>query len=90
MASEAFAAALDDLLAEAGVRPTAAMCSEALWWRCHRRLLADAAVLVHGMAVAHLAHDGALASHHPTDEATLATPPGAARPVVRYPRRAPG
>jgi uncharacterized protein (DUF488 family) len=38
--------------AEAGP-PTAVMCSETVWWRCHRRLLADAAVL-QGVQVVHL------------------------------------
>jgi uncharacterized protein (DUF488 family) len=33
--------------------PTAVMCSETVWWRCHRRLLADAAVL-QGVPVVHL------------------------------------
>lgn len=31
----------------------ALLCSETLWWRCHRRLLADALVL-HGFRVVHL------------------------------------
>lgn len=31
----------------------AVMCSETLWWRCHRRLLGDA-LLVHGFEVLHL------------------------------------
>jgi uncharacterized protein (DUF488 family) len=26
-------------------RPTAVMCAEAAWWRCHRRLIADVLVL---------------------------------------------
>jgi uncharacterized protein (DUF488 family) len=29
------------------------MCAEALWWQCHRRLLADALV-VRGMSVRHI------------------------------------
>nr|MDQ3575389.1 DUF488 domain-containing protein [Actinomycetota bacterium] len=31
----------------------AVMCAETLWWRCHRRLIADAAVL-QGVEVVHL------------------------------------
>ena len=38
-------AALDELLARAAERRTTVMCSESLWWRCHRRLIADVAVL---------------------------------------------
>ena len=62
-----FWAALDRLLAEAAAAPTAAMCSETLWWRCHRRLLADAAVLVRGAEVLHLDHRGRLEPHRPTE-----------------------
>jgi uncharacterized protein (DUF488 family) len=67
MRTARFWAALDRLLAEAAAAPTAAMCSETLWWRCHRRLLADAAVLVRGVEVLHLDHRGRLGPHRPTD-----------------------
>ncbi|MCB1365793.1 MAG: DUF488 domain-containing protein [Rhodobacteraceae bacterium] len=49
----AFAAALAELVAAARDRPLALMCSEALWWRCHRRIVADH-LLVHGYPVCHL------------------------------------
>jgi uncharacterized protein (DUF488 family) len=67
MRTPAFWAALDGLLAEAAERPTAVMCAERLWWRCHRRLLADAAVIVRGAEVVHLDHRGRLQPHLPTD-----------------------
>ena len=67
MATEPFRTALAAVVAEAHDRPVAVMCSESLWWRCHRRLLADAAVLLHELPVAHLMHDGRLAPHAPTD-----------------------
>src|SRR3954453_14565431 len=38
-----FTAALADVLAETAT--VAVMCSESVWWRCHRRLIADVAVL---------------------------------------------
>lgn len=41
----------------------AVMCSEALWWRCHRRLIADVAVLTQKCRVLHLMHDGRLSPH---------------------------
>jgi uncharacterized protein (DUF488 family) len=72
MATPPFWAALDRLLDEAGERCTAAMCSESLWWRCHRRLLSDAAVLGRSTEVLHLRHDGRLAAHAVTDGARLA------------------
>jgi len=49
--SDAFAAGLSELLALDG--RTAVMCSEAVWWRCHRRIIADYAML-HGREVFHL------------------------------------
>jgi uncharacterized protein (DUF488 family) len=67
MRTPPFWSALDRLLAEAASNPTAAMCSETPWWRCHRRLLADAAMLVRGAEVLHLDHRGRLERHRPTD-----------------------
>ena len=67
MRTPGFWSALDRLLAEAAAAPTVAMCSETLWWRCHRRLLADAAVLIRGAEVLHLDHRGRLEPHRPTD-----------------------
>lgn len=37
----AFAAALDELRGLAAERRVAIMCSEAVWWRCHRRIISD-------------------------------------------------
>ena len=62
-----FWAALAGRVAVAADGPTVAMCSETLWWRCHRRLLADAAELVRGAEVLHLDHRGRLQRHRPTD-----------------------
>jgi uncharacterized protein (DUF488 family) len=47
------------------------MCSESVWWRCHRRLLADHLVLVDGVEVVHLMHDGRETPHPVTDGARL-------------------
>jgi hypothetical protein len=38
------------------------MCAEALWWRCHRRLIADRLTAL-GWSVCHIAADGGLAAH---------------------------
>jgi uncharacterized protein (DUF488 family) len=67
METPEFGAALADLLADARDVRTAAMCSESLWWRCHRRLIADAASLLAGVPVEHLGHDGRLPPHRPTE-----------------------
>jgi uncharacterized protein (DUF488 family) len=58
-----FLAAIDELLAQAAARQLAVMCSESIWWRCHRRLIADFAEIARGVGVRHLMHDGRLAPH---------------------------
>jgi uncharacterized protein (DUF488 family) len=62
METERFASALRELERLAGERRTAVMCAEALWWRCHRRLIADA-LLVRGHRVFHIGSDGAVEEH---------------------------
>ena len=66
-----FAAALDEVVAEAATEPVAVMCSEYLWWRCHRRLIADVAVLAHGVPVQHVMPDGGLVDHKVAEGARL-------------------
>ncbi|KYJ97951.1 DUF488 domain-containing protein [Microbacterium sp. CH1] len=39
--SAEFEQALDDLRAEGRARRITVMCSESVWWRCHRRIIAD-------------------------------------------------
>lgn len=63
---------LRDLLRIADAGQTAIMCSESLWWRCHRRLIADALVLLCDVPVRHLRHDGRLSSHSPSEGARVA------------------
>jgi uncharacterized protein (DUF488 family) len=63
MRTAGFGAAVDEVLARAGTDPTAVMCAESLWWRCHRRLLADYVVAVRGVPVRHLLHDGRAEEH---------------------------
>ena len=66
-----FAEALDAVLDAASGRTVAVMCSESVWWRCHRRLVADVVVLGRGLPVDHLMPDGRLAAHRPSDGAVL-------------------
>jgi uncharacterized protein (DUF488 family) len=66
-----FAVALDQVLAAAADATVAVMCSESVWWRCHRRLIADVAVLGRGVPVRHLMPDGRLADHRPSEGAVL-------------------
>jgi uncharacterized protein (DUF488 family) len=51
--SNEFHAGLDRLVALGRERRTAVMCSEAVWWRCHRRIIADY-LLARGETVLHL------------------------------------
>jgi uncharacterized protein (DUF488 family) len=71
MDTPAFAAGVDELLELAAAEPTAVMCSESVWWRCHQRLLADHLVLVRRVPVVHVMHDGRLVDHPPTDGVRL-------------------
>ncbi|ATW46831.1 DUF488 domain-containing protein [Streptomyces peucetius] len=66
-----FLVAMDELLMQAAAVRTTVMCAEAVWWRCHRRIIADFAVLARGTPVLHLAHDGRLTEHRPTGGARL-------------------
>jgi len=53
METEAFAGGLFELLVLAGGLRTAIMCSEVLWWRCHRRIIADVLTSI-GAEVVHI------------------------------------
>ena len=48
-----FRGALDELLALAAQKRCAIMCAEAVWWRCHRRIVTDH-VLARGVPVTHV------------------------------------
>lgn len=69
--SPEFVGAMDALLEQAAREPTAVMCSESVWWRCHRRLIADFAHLARRVPVRHLMHDGRHTRHAPTPGARL-------------------
>jgi uncharacterized protein (DUF488 family) len=70
MESAEFRDALELLLDEAGEERVAAMCSESVWWRCHRRLLADAA-LARGAQVLHVMDGPRLEPHRLTPGARV-------------------
>jgi uncharacterized protein (DUF488 family) len=70
MTSAEFAAGLDALEALAARRTTAMMCAEALWWRCHRRLVSDA-LTVRGWDVVHVASTGRATTHELTPFAVI-------------------
>ena len=49
----AFRAGLDELCTAAREERCAIMCAEAVWWRCHRRIITDY-LLARGVAVTHI------------------------------------
>ena len=53
MQTDEFLNALEELMAESRLQPTAIMCAEAVPWRCHRSLIADALVS-RGWGVRHI------------------------------------
>jgi uncharacterized protein (DUF488 family) len=61
-----FRGALAWLVDSASETPTAVMCAESLWWKCHRRMIADA-VVASGHDVRHIMDRGKLDPHrlHP-------------------------
>jgi uncharacterized protein (DUF488 family) len=69
--TDPFGEALGALLEQAAECSTAIMCSESVWWRCHRRLVAEVATLRFGVEVSHLMHDGRLVPHTPAEGARL-------------------
>jgi uncharacterized protein (DUF488 family) len=65
-----FAGGLAELLALAGTRATAVMCAEAVPWRCHRQLIADALV-ARGIEMRHILGRGRPEVHRLTPFARL-------------------
>jgi len=82
--SREFRAGLEQLCALAGEHRCAVMCAEAVWWRCHRRIIADY-LLAAGFEVVHIMGSGKLTP--------AALTPGARRAAAGglvYPAPAPG
>ena len=71
MRTDDFRAGLDVLLDRMDEAATVIMCSESLWWRCHRRLISDAVLLLRGRPVSHLGHDGRRTAHDPPPAAKV-------------------
>lgn len=60
-----FRCGLHELRDDVAAVRTAVMCSETVWWRCHRRIVADV-VTVDGVDVEHLLPGGRLDRHMPS------------------------
>jgi len=74
-----FRAGLDELIEVAQRSVTAMMCSEAVWWRCHRRIITDY-LITQGVEVRHILSPTNVAMAKMT---VVARPAGDA---LRYPR----
>jgi uncharacterized protein (DUF488 family) len=70
MQTAEFCAGVEALLAFAADSRTTAMCAEALWWQCHRQLLADA-LLARGVPVRHILGTVDAKPHHLSEFARL-------------------
>jgi uncharacterized protein (DUF488 family) len=70
MATEAFAEGLDRLVNLASGLRTSILCAEALWWRCHRGLIADVLRSFH-FEVIHILGPGSTALHPYTSAARV-------------------
>lgn len=68
--SAPFHAGLDHLLEAGRKRRCAIMCSEAVWWRCHRRIVADY-LMANGESVFHIMGEGRLEPAHLTPGAAV-------------------
>jgi uncharacterized protein (DUF488 family) len=71
MQTPAFAAAIDALIGIAASQPTAVMCAEAVPWRCHRSLIADA-LLVRGLLAVEIVSETRTTPHALTPFARVA------------------
>ncbi len=65
-----FAAGVERLSSLAGERRTAVMCAEAVWWRCHRSLIADY-FKARGWTVIHILNEQKTQEHPFTSAARL-------------------
>ncbi len=70
MASAEFSQGMDELLVLASEQRTAIMCAEAVWWRCHRVLIADA-LCVAGIEARHILDDRQCVPHSLTSPARI-------------------
>ncbi|MBA4490810.1 DUF488 family protein [uncultured Paracoccus sp.] len=57
--SPEFRSGLDHILRQGAEQPLTVMCSEAVWWRCHRRIVADY-LIAQGRQVLHVMGEGRL------------------------------
>jgi uncharacterized protein (DUF488 family) len=84
MASDAFATGLKRLDKRRDKRRVCVMCSESVWWRCHRRMIADVEV-ARGVPVRHIMSERVATPHKLSDFAVVKKRRGRP-PLITYPR----
>lgn len=70
METKDFSNGIDELVHIAMKKRTAIMCSESLWWRCHRSLIADY-LKIHGWHVVHILSNKKVQEHTYTSPARV-------------------
>ncbi len=70
IASNEFEEGVHELLEVAGRLRTTMMCAEAMWWRCHRALIADV-LCVRGIKVVHIMDETHAMTHPYTSPARI-------------------
>ncbi|HYJ89673.1 MAG TPA: DUF488 domain-containing protein, partial [Pyrinomonadaceae bacterium] len=71
MDTDQFKKGIDELTELAQTKRTTIMCSEAVWWRCHRSMISDY-LKAEGMTVVHIMAPGKTEIHPYTSAATIA------------------
>ena len=79
--SEEFRNGIEHLVMLGAVRRCAVMCSEAVWWRCHRRIIADH-LLARGHQVFHLMGSGSTQPATPTSGSVFASDGSVTYPAI--------
>jgi len=70
METDSFRAAVEELLGLVRRNPTAIMCAEAVWWRCHRSLISDY-LKARGVSVTHILAAAKAEAHPYTSAARI-------------------
>jgi uncharacterized protein (DUF488 family) len=82
--SEPFHAGLEHLLDQGTKRRCTVMCSEAVWWRCHRRIVADY-LIANGKTVLHIMGEGRVEAAQLTPGAVVQPDGSVIYPVAHRP-----
>jgi uncharacterized protein (DUF488 family) len=80
MSTDEFQTAVQKLLSIAAATPTAIMCAEKFYWKCHRLLLSDY-LIAQGTEVVHILGQGKLSGHKLTPYAVITEGKGVLYPL---------